>query len=1204
MADHRVGHVPDITDDSEIEDVVADHRVGHVPDIAPDSENEAVVSAHRVGRLPSGRNGRIQRCCGRQLVYIIGRPGRRPLLTDWATCFFHGCHRFETRTASVLRLRLPLSVRRRRGTSHVTFQTTTSVPAMVSAILPDSVAVCPPGIYTGVESLNALLDMTATQWRQFVPDRVIRKGFEWYRTHRITEFEADEDEGCLIAWFDRGAKEEPAGGLVLPVINGQIWPKYEFSASNALPQLEDAWAATIAAVVYFQSQRYSTPQQMDSAAEMARADRAKRALDGIATEAPANGQVLGMWHAWTVGAWRPGVEKYQVFLRSLHRPINGCTCRDFQFNELGTCKHIEAALVQARRMKPGRNLDVITMVRRPAPEDQYAVQAPSARAAEVRLALKEFLSDAEGSFIENEDAHVWTWWSLDRARWTAIVEKVETLRGVMTGRAIHLELQRWNDERAADMRRAEVLQELENWDGTFPWLKAKLYPYQVEGVRHLVSLGSGMIGDAMGLGKTMQAIVAFRYLMERGEARNVLVVCPTSLMNQWRQEIYQFTGMKAELLAGNSVTRRRLLRQRPPIVITSYERLAIEIQDVMENFRPDVMVADEAQKFRNFRTKAAQAVSSVPARFRILLSGTAMENRLTDFFSLMQVVDPTVFGPLWRFMQEFHVLDGKHMPIVARNLDVLRQKASRVFLRRTRDVIADQLPDRQDIRLLVPMTEAQQEYHDMYVVKVQHLGAIANKRPLSPPEQKALQAAILGARRACNHAGLFDPGITTSPKVELLTELLEQICVDGDEKVVVFSEWIQMGELAYAAARSNRLKFLHLTGSVPADMRPGLIGQFMNDPETKVLFASDAGATGLNLQAASVVIHLDQPWNPAILAQRSARVDRMGQKKGVRIYSIIADHSYELHVEATLKKKAALGAASLDQSSTVTVVGGSEEQVQELAEQQAATVHDDIDAGTRAERARSARLQGIFERLQGTPGHYAAESENQVDFDDSVVDGDAAAELSGHFAVYASAHGDGDEVPVMLDDAHHLVPDVLATLEQEGAEETSLAELSSPDLIEAAALIPVSEVTAPPSWTRMDVSSNTGEIDDDEPASRPAAQRTAPRLQATSQHADNALAQTRKLHHTILTTLFAAGQRRMAMQQLVTAEVLTLAAHVGVTPPADPMTTSTWLLGTVASQGTIAVDRAMLLSTAAMTLALWNDAEPPGVTELWAALVG
>jgi superfamily II DNA or RNA helicase len=1076
---------------------------------------------------------------------------------------------------------------------------------MTIATLPDTVRMGFPGVYSAEKSLDALLDMTTTQWRQFVSDKVIKRALDWYRSNRITEFEANDESGSLLAYFDTGAKGESSGGLLLTVSEGQLRPRYEHIESATLPSREDMWSAAIAAVMRFQASRHSTSGQIRNAAELARADRAKRALTGIATEAPLSGQTLGLWHAWSVGAWRPGVEKYQVFLRSLKRRVNGCTCPDFQNNELGTCKHIEAVLVQARHMRTDESLPWITMFRGTGDDDAYGVQAPADREREVREVLGDYLATAACSFLEDEQVWVWSWTQLDRDAWAAIVARLSTLRRVHAGREIELELQRWSEEVVAERRRVQVLQELEDWDGTFPWLNATLYPYQLDGVRHLASLGCGMIGDAMGLGKTIQAITAFRYLMDRGEARHVLVVCPTTLMSQWQKEIETFTGMQSTLLAGGKNARAKTLRTRPTILITSYERLVRDIGGVIRYYRPDVMVADEAQKFRNFETKAANAVGSVPARFRFLLSGTAMENKLTDFYSLMRVVNPTIFGPLWRFNQEFHVLDSMQRPIVARNLDVLRAKASRAFLRRTRDLIADQLPERQDITYFVPMTELQKELHGGYESVIGKLAAIASQRPLSPAEQKRLQAAILGVRRACNHAGLLMPGITEAPKVELLTELLEQLCVDGGEKVVVFSEWVTMGKLAYAAADAHNLGYLHLTGSVPAAHRPALIEKFLTNPDIQVLFASDAGATGLNLQAASAVIHLDQPWNPAVLAQRSGRVHRLGQRRSVKIFSIVSQDSYELHVMATQRYKATIGDAALNASSEVNVVGATEEQAQELADYHAAVTYGDEEAQERSEKAISARMKAFLERLNASEAEYDETPEpdeegSQDAGDDDTTPGlyeeggEAGSPLAGERTV---------KLPLLLE------PESLAA---EDAEDGATAELNSPDLSDTDALIrPDAGVRTVSAASLADPGTDEddgvdddvdGEDDEDDVVQAPAPSPKVPRLHTTSQPDDHALVQSRKLHYAMLNTMFAAGHRKMALQQLVTAEVLTLAARAGVAPPSDPMETSVWLFGTVATQGIVAIERAMLLSTASMTLGMWAKDEPAGVSELWSAL--
>jgi superfamily II DNA or RNA helicase len=610
----------------------------------------------------------------------------------------------------------------------------------------------------------------------------------------------------------------------------------------------------------------------------------------------------------------PSSQAYRVTLRALDAPHNGCSCPDFATNLLGTCKHIEAVLRHLgadapRRLKralaegpPSSYLHLVF-----EPEQTIAVRlGPGARAAERRLAARCFGADGRLARPLAE-----TWPELAR-------EAVEV--GVEVPPEVTRFAERMLEGRRQEQRRRSVGAEVRASGCDQPGLRVKLYPYQLEGVAFLASRGRALLADEMGLGKTAQAIAAMTWLRRQGEVRRALVVCPASLKHQWLREIRQFTDLGEEdvaVVSGGREERRALYADAPPVLVTSYELVRADEREILD-LAPDLLVIDEAQRIKNWRTRTASVVKRIRSRFAFVLTGTPLENRLDDLYSLMQVVDPHLFGPLWRFNEEFTTLDAAGRPTGYRNLDLLRARIAPVVLRRRKEEVLVDLPERLVSRLTVPLTEKQREIHDDGEATVARLLAILKRRPLTPVEEQRLMRAFQRTRMSCDSAGLVDKETRGAPKLDELERLLEEICLAGGHKVVVFSEWERMQAMAAEVCERLGIGHVRLHGGVPSALRGRLIDRFREEPDCKVFLSTDAGGVGLNLQAASHVVNLDLPWNPAVLAQRIARVHRLGQREAVNVVLLVSERSFEERIEGTLDAKRALFAAAVgDDQETV-----------------------------------------------------------------------------------------------------------------------------------------------------------------------------------------------------------------------------------------------------------------------------------------------
>jgi superfamily II DNA or RNA helicase len=610
----------------------------------------------------------------------------------------------------------------------------------------------------------------------------------------------------------------------------------------------------------------------------------------------------------------PSARRYEVTLRALDEPHNGCTCPDLATNLLGTCKHIEAALhhlaSRAQRrfdaaLRKGPEASYLHLRFDPQPGVGIRL-SKDASPAQRRVRIKHFRADGalSGALVD---------------RWPALSRDAAEA-GVEIPREVMDLAERARAAREGEARQRSVEAEIRASGREQPGVRATLYPYQVEGVAFLASRGRALLADEMGLGKTLQAIAAMVRLMRKDDVRKVLIVCPASLMRLWQREIERFTELPREsvvVINGPREDRRRQYADPPAILITSYELCRTDEEDV-QALGPDLLILDEAQRIKNWRTKTADVVKRIPSRHAFVLTGTPLENRLDDLYSLVQVVDPHLFGPLWRFNEDFTDLDERGRVRGYRALDELRRRVARGMLRRRKDDVALELPPRIVNRLTVPMTAPQRDFHDEAEGNVARLSAILKKRPLTPQEEQRLMRAFQRMRMSCDAAGLVDKETEGAPKLDELSGLLEELCVQDGHKVVIFTEWERMQRMAARVCDRLRLGYVRLHGGVPSAARGALIDRFHEDPACKVFLTTDAGGTGLNLQVASHVVNLDLPWNPAVLAQRLGRVHRIGQRTTVNVVLMVSEGSFEERLEATLDAKRALFAAAVGDDTETT----------------------------------------------------------------------------------------------------------------------------------------------------------------------------------------------------------------------------------------------------------------------------------------------
>lgn len=598
---------------------------------------------------------------------------------------------------------------------------------------------------------------------------------------------------------------------------------------------------------------------------------------------------------------------YRVAIRGQEPGDNFCSCMDFKVSGLGTCKHIEWTLHKLFHTHGNKQ-----HFKKPIPRRTYTsvyLYYGEKRSLRIRIgdesaeAYEELAGvyfDEEGVFYE----HTY----LDFEKFLA---KAQQLSDRFRCYPDALE---WVIQRRADERRAKHQQRLaaqvDSLDGL---VKAKFYPYQREGVLFAFGAGRSLIADEMGLGKTIQAIaVAELYRREYGIG-SVFIICPTSLKYQWRAEIQRFTDSSVHVVEGPQHKRIEQYASREHFYkILTYNIVARDVIH-LNAADPDLIVLDEAQRIKNWETQIARAVKRLSAPYRLALTGTPLENKLEDLYSIMQFLDQFLLGPLYQLLARHQAKDEYGIIHGYRHLDELFHKLKGVMLRRRKKEVLQQLPPRLDKNLLVPMTGPQWVMHQSYEADVAQLVAKWRRHNfLSEKDRLRLMACLQSMRMSCNSTYIVDLKNRHDTKIDELFYLLEERLAQDGESVVVFSQWSRMTHLVAKELEERGIRFVHLHGGVPSTKRGDLLDQFRDDDSCRVFLSTDAGGVGLNLQKASLVINLDLPWNPAVLEQRIGRVYRLGQERPVQVTNLISEGTIEHRMIFRLKFKSALAEAVLD----------------------------------------------------------------------------------------------------------------------------------------------------------------------------------------------------------------------------------------------------------------------------------------------------
>jgi SNF2 family DNA or RNA helicase len=600
--------------------------------------------------------------------------------------------------------------------------------------------------------------------------------------------------------------------------------------------------------------------------------------------------------------------RYKIFLRDFENEIGYSDSADAKFNKLGTTKHIMYAFKQLREDKNlyerlDKTFPFIEIYCNPLNDYKISWYYPAELPIEEKLFISRYFK--KSTFIEDSEIEFFLQFIEEAADYNTICIRPEVREKV---------------ERRYEQLMLAELKEKCTLD--FSPIHAELFPYQTEGVNFAVFRKAVIIADEMGLGKTIQAIATAILKKQVFGFRKTLIVCPATLKTQWKQEIQKFTGEQALILSGKPEEReKQYLTNDYFFYIVNYETV-LRDSHAMNKADFDFLILDEAQKIKNYETKTSSAIKRLKTKHCLVITGTPIENRLIDIYSIINTIDPYFLGPLWEFSYQHCLFDPDKPNKINGYYDLhkLNEKLSEILIRREKHSVLSQLPSVQQRDIFVKLSPLQEEYHADYMAGV---ARIIHKKFLTPYDLQNLTQLLNCARMTCDSTFLVNEETNDSPKLlELKDILFEKLDIQNtSRKIIIFSEWLKMHKLIGQMLRENNVGFVELNGKVPVNLRGELIKKFENNVDCKIFLSTEAGGAGLNLQMADILINFELPWNPAKKNQRIGRIDRLGQKSNkLLVYNMISPNSIEQQIAAGLLVKQSLFDGVLSEGNPINYV--------------------------------------------------------------------------------------------------------------------------------------------------------------------------------------------------------------------------------------------------------------------------------------------
>jgi SNF2 family DNA or RNA helicase len=438
-------------------------------------------------------------------------------------------------------------------------------------------------------------------------------------------------------------------------------------------------------------------------------------------------------------------------------------------------------------------------------------------------------------------------------------------------------------------------------------MKDVLRSYQITGFKWLKTLEKynfgGILADDMGLGKTIQ-IIALLIDAKKNKQDTSIVVCPSSLYINWQKEISRFAPELTTLIISGSAEEREVLIKKASkydVIITSYDLLKRDIEKY-EKTSFKYVIADEAQYIKNNNTKNAKALKKLNSEIRFALTGTPMENSLSELWSIFDFVMPGYLFSYKRFREEFEspIIKDDSKEAMSR----LQSLVSPFILRRIKKDVLKELPDKTETIMYSEMTHEQSKLYKSYLLKAKNeMNAEIKDKGFENSQIKIL-SLITRLRQLCCHPSLFIENYEDeSSKLNQCIELIEG-AINSGHKILLFSQFTSMLDIIKKELDSKKIKYYILTGQTKVDTRIELVESFNKSKDVGVFLISlKAGGTGLNLTGADMVIHYDPWWNLSAQNQATDRAYRIGQKSNVQVFKLITENSIEEKIQKLQDKK-------------------------------------------------------------------------------------------------------------------------------------------------------------------------------------------------------------------------------------------------------------------------------------------------------------
>ncbi len=415
----------------------------------------------------------------------------------------------------------------------------------------------------------------------------------------------------------------------------------------------------------------------------------------------------------------------------------------------------------------------------------------------------------------------------------------------------------------------------------------------------------GILADDMGLGKSLQVIcfLLSEYLeSNHKENRKALIVCPSSLVYNWNNEIQKFApDLPVKMVIGTTSERQNMLQnlEEGDILITSYDLLKRDIS-YYETIEFYTEIIDEAQYIKNSNTQAAKAVKMINAGFKLALTGTPIENRLSELWSIFDYLMPGFLYSYQRFREEIEVpvVTNQEETIVNR----LRKMITPFVLRRLKKEVLTDLPDKLEESIFAQLEGEQQQIYDAHIKRLQIMLDKSSEEDFNNSKIQILSELTKLRQICCDPALLYENYSQGSTKIDMCMELIQN-AISGGHKILLFSQFTSLLENLQKRLEKEHISFYTLTGATSKEKRAKMVEQFNKNDISVFCISLKAGGTGLNLTAADIVIHFDPWWNVAVQNQATDRAHRIGQKNVVNVYKLIAKGTIEENIMKIQEKK-------------------------------------------------------------------------------------------------------------------------------------------------------------------------------------------------------------------------------------------------------------------------------------------------------------